>query len=139
MLLGFVLPVLKFCSAVWCSAADTLNYWTLLSVVPSSYLGVCLSVTLLIIDLWQSFVCFIRSGVTQRILLVVLYLDRMCQYRLHVVLLSHIATLMHCLAAEHRSTSGLLFPSWCPSGMIFLTPSLIVWDWHVSRAGPMLF
>ena len=25
----FVLPVLEYCSAVWCSAADThLNYWT---------------------------------------------------------------------------------------------------------------
>ena len=34
---GFVLPVLEYCSAVWCSAADThlkLNYWTVLSVVP---------------------------------------------------------------------------------------------------------
>ena len=26
---GFVLPVLEYCSAVWCSAVDThLNYWT---------------------------------------------------------------------------------------------------------------
>ena len=26
---GFVLPVLEYCSAVWCSAADThINYWT---------------------------------------------------------------------------------------------------------------
>ena len=32
---GFVLPVLEYCSAVWCSAADhTLNNWTALSVVP---------------------------------------------------------------------------------------------------------
>ena len=26
---GFVVPVLEYCSVVWCSAADhTLNYWT---------------------------------------------------------------------------------------------------------------
>ena len=33
---GFVLLVLEYCSAVWCSAADThLNYWTAQSVVPA--------------------------------------------------------------------------------------------------------
>ena len=63
-------------------------------------------------------VCFIRSGVTRRTLLMVLYLDRLCQCGLHAVLWSHIGTLMHLLAAEHRSTAGLLFPSWCPSGTI---------------------
>ena len=57
----------------------TLNYWTVQSVVPGFYLWVCLSAILLIVDLWQSFVCFIRSGVTQCTLLMVLYLDRMCQ------------------------------------------------------------
>ena len=32
---GFVLPVLEYCSAVWCAAAEhTLNYWTEQSVVP---------------------------------------------------------------------------------------------------------
>ena len=32
---GFVLPVLRYSSAVWCSAADThLNYSTVQSVVP---------------------------------------------------------------------------------------------------------
>ena len=117
----------------------TLNYWTKPSLVPSFYRGVCLSVTFLIVDPWQSCVCFIRSGVTRCILLMVLYLDRMCQCGLHVVLLSlHIGTLMHRLAAEHCSTAGLLFPSLCPSGTVLLTPFLMVWDWRVSRAGPML-
>ena len=41
--------------------------------------------------------------------------------------------------AKHCSTAGLLFTSQCPSGTIFLTPYSIVWDWRVSRAGPMLF
>ena len=31
---GFVLPVLEYCSAVRCSAADTHHYWTVQSVVP---------------------------------------------------------------------------------------------------------
>ena len=52
----------------------TLNYWTEQSVVPSFSLGVYLSVTFLIVDQWQSCVCFIRSGVTPCTLLIVLYL-----------------------------------------------------------------
>ena len=66
----------------------------------------------------------------------VLYLDRKCQ--LHAALWSHIGTLMHRLAAEPCSTAGLLFASRCPSGTILLTPYSMVWDWRVSRAGPML-
>ena len=117
----------------------TLNYWTLKSVVPGFKLGVCLSVTLLIVDLWKSCACFIRSGVIRCTLLMVLYLDHMCQCGLHSVLWSHIGTLMHCLAAEPRSTSGLLFLSRCPSGTILLTPYSMVWELRISRAGPMLF
>ena len=67
-----------------------------------------------------------------------LYLDRVCQRGLHTVLWSHIGTLMQRLAAEPCSTAGLLFPSRCPSGSILLTPYSMVWDWRVSRAGPML-
>ena len=97
-----------------------------------------MSVTFLIVDPWQSYVCFIRSGVIRCTLLMVLYLDRICQRGLHAVLWSHIGTLMHRLAAEPCSTAGLLFPSRCPSGTILLTPYSMVWDWRVSRAGPML-
>ena len=68
-----------------------------------------------------------------------LYLDHMCQCGLHAVLWSHICTLMHRLAAEPRSTAGLLFPSRCPSETILLAPYSMVWDWRVSRAGPMFF
>ena len=95
--------------------------------------------TFLIVDSWQSCVCFIRSGVTRSTLLMVLYLDRMCQRGLHAVFWSHIGTLMHRLAAEPHSTTGRLFPSRCPSETILLTPYSMVWDWRVSRAGPMLF
>ena len=51
------------------------------------------------VDPWQSCVCFIRSGVTQCPLLMVLYLNRMCQRGLHAVHWSHIGILMHRLAA----------------------------------------
>ena len=76
---------------------------------------------------------------TRCTLLMVLYLNHMCQCGLHAVVWSHIGTLMHRLAAEPRSTALLLFLSLCPSGTILLTPYSMVWDWRVSRAGPMLF
>ena len=99
---------------------------------------VCLSVIFLIVDPWQYCVCFIRSGVNWCTLSMVLYLDRTCQHALHAVLWVHIGTLMHRLSTEPCSTAGLLFISRCPSGTILLTPYLMVWDWWVSRAGPML-
>ena len=103
-----------------------------------SQLEVCLNVTFLVVDPWQSCVCFIRSGVTWCTLLMVLSMDRMCQRALHAVLWLHIGTLMHSLAAESGSTAGLLFSFRCPSGTILTAPFLMVWDWRVSRAGPML-
>ena len=54
----------------------TVNCWTVQSVVPCYYLGVCLSVTLLIVDLLQFCVCCIRSGVTRCTHLKMLHLDR---------------------------------------------------------------
>ena len=97
-----------------------------------------MSVTILIVDPWQSCVFFITSGVTRCTLFMVLYLDSMCQCGLHAVLWSYIGTPMHRLAAEPCSTAALLFPSRCPSGKILLTPCSMVCDWRVSRAGPML-
>ena len=116
---GFVLSVLEHCSAVYCSAADTHLKLLDRAVRGARFdLGVCLSVTLVIVDPWKSIVFFIRSGVKLCNLLMVLYLDRMCQCGLDAVLWSHIGTLMHRLAAEHCSIAGLLFPSRCPCGMI---------------------
>ena len=94
-----------------------------------------MSVTLLI-DQWQYFVCCIGSAATKCSILMVLYLDRMCQCEL---LWWHIGSLMSFLAAEPRSTAGPLFPSQCLSGTILLTLFSIVWDWRVSRARTMLF
>ena len=98
-----------------------------------------MSVTLLIVDLLQFCLCCIRSGVTPCTRLMMRYLDRMCQCLLHAVSWSHVGIPMRHLAAEPRSTAGLLFPSQCPSGTFLLTPYSMVWDWRVSRTGPMFF
>ena len=109
---GFVLHVLEYRSAVWCSAAYT-HLKLLYRVVSGARLftGVYLSETLLIVDLWQYCVCCIRSGEIRRTLLMVLCLDRVCQCALHAVLWPHIGILMRRCAAEPHSIAGLLFPS----------------------------
>ena len=85
--MGFVLPILEYCSPVWCSAADT--HLKLLDRVVggASFLtGVCLSVTLHIVELWQYSVCCTKSGVTRCTYLMVLFLYRMCRCGLHAAL-----------------------------------------------------
>ena len=94
---------------------------------------------MLIVDLRQHSVCFIRSGVIRCTLLMLLYLDHMCQCGLHAVPWSHIGILMRRLVAEPRNTAGLIFPFKCPSGTILLTTYWMVRDWRVSTAVPMLF
>ena len=55
-------------------------------------------------------------------------------------LIAHRYTLLLRLpAAEPHSIAGLLFPSQYLSGMIWLTPYSIAWDWRVSRAVQCLF
>ena len=137
---GIVLPVLECCSAVWCSAADTHHKLLDRAVSGARFLTVGV----------------FKCDIAHRRSVAVLYMlykircnsvpplngtlpGPYVQRRLHAVLWSHISTLMHRLAAEPRSTARLLFRSWCPSGTILLTPYLMVWDWGVSRAGPMLF
>ena len=117
----------------------TLNYWTVQSVVPGSYLGVCFSVTLLIVDLLQFCVLCRRSSVTRCTRLMIRLPRPYVPVRLHAVPWSHIGILMRHLAAEARGTTGLLFRSQCPSGTILLIPYSMVYDWLVSRAGKMPF
>ena len=119
---GFVLPVLEYCSAVWCSAADK---------------------HLKLLDRAVSGARFLTMGVFEcdtahRRSVIVLCMHHKIRCNpvhpingalpgpyvlcgLHAVLWLHIRTLMHRLAAEPRSTAGLLFPSRCPSGTILLT------------------
>ena len=145
LFLGDAIVVLscQFWSTVLPSGArlpiHTLNYWTVQSVVPGF-----LTENVFECDITHrrsvAVLCnFIRSGVTRCTRLMMRYLDHMCQCGLHTVLWSHIGTLMHRLAAEPRSIAGLLFSYRCPSLTILLTPYSMVWDWRVSRAGPMLF
>ena len=108
-------------------------------MVPVFELGVCLSITLLLVDLWHYCVCCIWSGVTRCTLFMVLYPCRMCQCRLHVVLWSHIGIFMRLLAAEPCSTTWPLFHSQCPCETILLTQYSMVGDWRVSKTWPMLF
>ena len=94
---------------------------------------------IVIFDLWQYYVCCIRSGVIRCTLFTALYLGRTCQCGLPAVLWSHICIVNQFLAAQPRSTAGPLFLSRCPRGTILLTLYSMVWDWRVSRAGPMFF
>ena len=99
----------------------------------------CLTVIFPIVDLWQCCVCCTRSGVTQCTHFVALYLCLMCQSGVtRDALIAHRYTYAP-PAAEPLSTAGLLFPSQSLSGMIWLTPYSMVWDWRVSRAGLMPF
>ena len=125
---------------VWCSAAD-IHLKLLERVVsgapvePVFYLGVCLSVTLHIIDLWQYYVSCIRSDVTRCTPFLGLYL----YVRMRITLWSHICIFMCLLVEEPRSTSGHLFSSQCLCGMILLTIYSMVWVWQISRAERKLF
>ena len=138
--LGFVVPVLEYCSVVWCSAADTHLKLLDRAVCGARFLtggvfdcDISHRRSVAVLCMLYKIRCNLCT------LLMVLYLDRMCQRGLHAVLWTYIGILMHRLAAEPCITAGLLFPSRCPSGTILLTPYSMVWDWRVSRAGPMLF
>ena len=137
-----VLSCLFWCSVLQCGARlpiHRLNYWTLQSVVPCVSLGVCLSVTLLVVDLWQFCVCFIRSGATRCTRLMVLYLYVCASAGYTRCLVSHWYTYAptRCRTSKYRMT--------------FISLSVSLWNdladpvfdggglaWLVSIAGPML-
>ena len=137
---GFVLPVLEYCSAVWCSAADT---------------------HLKLQDPVVSGACFLTGGVLncnlfhRRSVAVLCMLYRISCNPMHPLcgtlpvpyvpvrvtpgaLIAHRYTYAppRCRTSQYLS---LLFPSQYLSGTIWLTPYSMVWDWRVSRAGPMPF
>ena len=129
-IISFVLRVLEYCSAVWCSADDT-NLKLLDRVVSYAiFLTMYLRVTLQIGDLCQYYVCCARSGVTRCTLLMMLFLSCMCQSLLLAVHWPHIGTHTNFLAAEPHSTTGLLFFYQYICGMFLVTLYSMV-----SRAG----
>ena len=126
---GSVMDVLEYSSAVWYYRLLIHTIIKLMDLVVSgaSFLtGVCLSVTLHFVNLWQYYVFCTRSGVTQCTTFKVLYLRRMCRCGLHAALWSHhIGTLMRLLAVEPR-TAGLLLPCQYICGTIWVTPYSMV-------------
>ena len=144
---GFVLPVFEYCYAVWCSAADT--HLQLLDRVVSD---MHVPLSLIMLFSWCVLNCDLshRRSVT---VLCMLYKIR-CNSKHPLcgalpvpyvpvrvtrgALIAH-RILLRLPAAEPRSSAGLLFLSQYLSVMIWLTPYLMVWDWRVSRAGPMPF
>ena len=131
---GFVLPVLESCSAVWCSAADTHLKLLYRAVSAARFLTAGV------------FECDISHRRSVAVLCL-LYKIR-CNpvhplngalpglYVTRGALVAHRYTYAppRCRTLQYSRT---LFPSRCPSGTILLTPYSTVWDWRVSRAGPM--
>ena len=134
---GFVFPVLEYCSAVWCSAADT--HLKLLGRAVSGARFLTGGV----------FECDISHRRSVAVLCM-LYKTRInLVHPLNGALpLPYVPVrFTRCALVAHRytyaplrcSTAGLLLPSRCPSGTILLTAYSMVWDWLVSRARPLLF
>ena len=131
--LGFVLPVLQYCSAVWCSAADT-------HLGGTSFLGrvwvwhctssICGSIMYHVQDqVWSDAPSLWSSA--RAVCAMAGYM--LCFNR------TSIFFIMRLLAAEPRSSTGLLFSFHYLCGTILVTQYSIVWDVRVSRAGPMPF
>ena len=111
----FVLPVLEYCSDVWCLIGGCrCTHYSLHRVV-------------------QFCVCYIRSLVITCIHFVVHCLCFLCQCGLHVVHWSLVGIVMHVIAAESHSTSGLSDLALYLYGMILVTECSMVWDWRVLR------
>ena len=133
---GFVLPVLEYCSAFWSSAADI--HLTLLDRVVSgaSFLtGGAFECDLAhrrsVAVLWMLYK--IRCNPIHRLCgaLPVAYVP---------VRGTRGAVIAHQFTyAPPRCIAGLLFPCQYLCGTILVTPCSMVWDWRVSRAGPMPF
>ena len=79
------------------------------------------------------------SGVFRCTLFMVLYLSRVCRCVVHALLDRTSVHYMSLLAAERRSTIGLLFSSQYPCGTILVTPYSMLCYWRVPRAGPTPF
>ena len=115
--LCFVMPVLEYCSAVWCSAANTHLKLLDRAVSGAQFLT------------GDVFECYISHRRSMAVLCILYKIRRNPVHPLNDALSglyvtaqvttrvwSHIGTLMHRLAAEHCSTTGLLFPSLAGGG-----------------------
>ena len=136
---GFVLPVLEYCSAVWCSAADTHLKLLDRAVSGARFL------TGVVFD------CDISHRRSVAVLCMLYKMRCNPVHSLNGALPLPYVSVRVTRGAQvaHRYTyappccrtlqySTLLFPSRRTSGTILLTPYSMVWDWRVSREGPML-
>ena len=82
-------------------------------------------------------VCCIRSGVFRYTLFMVLHMCRMCQCGSHAVFWFYRYTYAtpRSITSQYGRT---IIPLSVPCGMIMLIMYSMVWDWSVSKAGPML-
>ena len=115
----------------------TLNYWTVQSVAPSSWLGVCLSAILLIVNLLLCMLCKIRCNVLHP-------LNDALPGPYVPVRVTHGAFSANRYAHEppHWKTSHYrrtFVPLSVSLWKDLANPYLKVWDWQVSREGPMIF
>ena len=142
MLRGFVLPVLEYCSAVWCSAAKTHHKLLDRVVSCASFFNwgvlACNVAVQCCSALSLAVLCILYKIRFDRCtpLFIVIYLCHMCQYELHAVLW-YIDILMRLLSAEPRRTAGLLFTSKYLCKRILLTLYSMVLDFRILRAEPI--
>ena len=136
---GSVLFVLEYCSAVWCSAADTHHILLDRVVSDASFLTggvslICGSIMYAVHDqmqpdahfLWCS-ICAVCAGAG--------YTRRFDRTSVHLC-----ASSLKNLAVSHDCEEwAVLFPYQYLCSTIFVSPCSMVWDWRVSRTGPMFF
>ena len=137
--MSFVLPVLEYCSAVWCSAAD--SHLKLLDrfVMSAGFLaGGVLDCNLARRQSVAELCMLSRLRVIQCILWEVHCLCRMCRHVLLMVLWLLIGTRSRLLVVGLLSFAKPVCPSRYLFGTILVTLCSMVWDWRVSRVKPML-
>ena len=137
---SFVLPVFDYCSAVWCSAAD--SYLKLLDRVVRSagfLAGGVLDCNLAHRrSVAELCILFKIKSNHMHPLSGALPLPYVSARVTRGVLVANIGTRSRLLVVGFLSIAEPLCPSRCLFGMILVTLCLMVWDWQVLRAQIML-
>ena len=135
---SFVLPVLEYCSAVWCSPAD--SHLKLLDRVVRSAHRRSVAELCMLFKIKSNSMHPLSSVKYDHLYTIILYirLCRMCRRVLLVVLWLLIGTRSRLLVVGFLSIAEPLCSSRRLFGTILVTLCFMVWDWRVSRAEPML-
>ena len=138
---GFVLPILEYCSAVWCSAAD--SHLKLLDRVVRSagfLAGGGLECNLAHRrSVAELYMLFKFKSNPMHPLSGTLLLPYVPASVTRGALVAHRHSFTPPLCRTSYSIAEHLCPFRCLFGTILNTLCLMVWDWHVSRAEPMLY